>query len=58
MRAMHSYDATSYSWAPTATQARSEPDTDSRLNFFAAAAMRVSACATGMTALVSPFFVL
>jgi hypothetical protein len=39
-----------YSWAPapTATHARSAFDTDSRLNFLAAAAMRVSAWAKGM----------
>jgi hypothetical protein len=34
--------------APTATHARSAFDTDSRLNFLAAAAMRVSAWANGM----------
>jgi hypothetical protein len=42
--------AARYSWAPapTATHARSAFDTDSRLNFLAAAAMRVSAWAKGM----------
>ena len=41
--------------APTATQARSEFDTDSTLKFLAAAAMRINACASGMGGFVSPF---
>jgi hypothetical protein len=49
-----------HSWAPapTATQARSALDTDSSLNVRAAAAIRVSACASGIGGLVSPFLTL
>jgi|GEM_PF-4960515 len=47
-----------YPSSPTtaATNARSPALTESRLNFFAAAAMRVSAAATVIGGLVSPFF--
>ena len=44
--------------APTATHARSEPETEATLNFFAAADMRINACAMGMAGLVSPFLAL
>ena len=49
-----------HSWAPapTATHARSALDTDSSLNVRAAAAIRVSACASGIGGLVSPFLIL
>ena len=50
----------SHSWddAPTATHARSALETDSSLNVRAAAVMRVSACASGIGGLVSPFLLL
>ena len=59
-RALRFFPVSRYSCAPapTATHASSALDTESRSNFFAAAAIRVSAAASGIAGFVSPFFAL